>query len=285
MIDFEDTIPAYLTSRRNTFRLILYTAIFALVFIYIYSPFGFANWRSLTVWQPLAYWSMAVLTGILVVTVSRLLMFVIFKTSPLTYWKYALWIVAEIAFMALFYTLFLKIVLKDSQYFLDLFKTSIQNTALIILIPYSILWLYFSWQDKKEQIQMLSQGITTKDLSQNLIPFKDEKEILRISIKMENLLYLEASDNYVNIFYINKEKVTRFLLRNSLKKLENVFTDTEIVRCHRSYMVNFKKVKILRKEKDGLRLEMDTSESVDIPVSKTYVENVMNTFLSYSKVS
>jgi DNA-binding LytR/AlgR family response regulator len=284
MIDFEDTIPAYLTSRRNTFNLILFTAVFALVFIYIYSPFGFANWRSLTKWQPLAYWGMAVITGILVVTVSRLLMFVIFKTSPLTYVKYALWIAAEIAFMAMFYTLFLKMVLKDNQFFLDLFKTSLQNTALIILLPYSVLWLYFSWQDKKEQIELLSQGITTKDFSQNLIPFKDEKGVLRISIKMENLLYLEASDNYVNIYYINKEKVTRFLLRNTLKKLENTFTNTEIVRCHRSYMVNFKKVKVLRKEKDGLRLEMDTTDSVDIPVSKTYVESVMNTFMNYSKV-
>jgi hypothetical protein len=283
MLDLDESIPAYLISRKNTFRLILFTAAFAFVFIYIYSPFGFGNWRSLTQWQPLAYWGMAILTGILVVTVSRLLMYVVYRSGSLTYWKYAFWIAIEIGFMALFYTLFLKIVLKDESFILNLFKTSLQNTALIILIPYSILWLYFSWQDKKEQILMLSQGLTKKDLSQNLIPFKDEKDILRISLKMENLLYLEASDNYVNIYYVNKEKVTRFLLRNSLKKLESAFTESEIVRCHRSYMVNFKKVKVLRKEKDGLCLEMDTSDSIEIPVSKTYVESVMSTFMNYSK--
>jgi DNA-binding LytR/AlgR family response regulator len=285
MIDFEDTVPEYLTSRKNTFRLIFFTSIFALVFIYIYSPFGFGNWHNLTQWQPFAYWSMAVITGILVVALSRLLMFVIYKSSNLTYLKYGLWIAGEIAFMALFYTLFLKIVLKDASITFDLFRKSLQNTALIILIPYSVLWLYFSWQDKKEQIEMLSQGLTKKDISQNLIPFYDEKNILRISIKMENLLYFEASDNYVNIYYLNKEKVSRFLLRNSLKKLESTFTNSELLRCHRSYMVNFKKVKVLRKEKDGLCLEMDTHESVDLPVSKTYVERVMNTFMNYSKVS
>jgi hypothetical protein len=285
MIDFEDTVPAYLTSRKNTFRLILFTAIFALVFIYIYSPFGFANWRTLTQWQHLTYWGMAVITGILVVALSRLLMFVFYRSKPLTYIKYGVWIVVEIAFMALFYTLFLKIALKDDSFVFDLFKTSLQNTALIILIPYSVLWLYFSWQDKKEQLELLTQGISPKDLSQNLVPFYDEKNILRISVKMENLLYLESSDNYVNIYYDNKDKVSRFLLRNSLKKLESIFSNSEIVRCHRSYMVNFKKVKILRKEKDGLSLEMDTNETIDIPVSKTYVDSVMTTFLSYSKLS
>jgi DNA-binding LytR/AlgR family response regulator len=50
-------------------------------------------------------------------------------------------------------------------------------------------------------------------------------------------------------------------------------------------MVNFDKVKVIRKDKDGLKLELDTLQSFDIPVSKTYVENVMQTFSRYSRMS
>jgi DNA-binding LytR/AlgR family response regulator len=184
--------------------------------------------------------------------------------------------------MALFYALFEKLVLKEKSFFLDLVKISAQNTALVLLIPYSTIWLFFSWREKKIQLDNLSQGQQLTDSSKNMVPFHDEKGVLRISIKMENLLFLEASDNYVNIHYLNKEKVSRFMLRNSLKRLEEELRNTELIRCHRSYMVNFEKIKIIRKEKDGLVLEFDLPFATDIPVSKTYVENVMATFARFS---
>jgi DNA-binding LytR/AlgR family response regulator len=144
------------------------------------------------------------------------------------------------------------------------------------------MWLFFSLRDKKNQLDILSQGQQLADNSKSMVPFHDEKGILRISINMENLLFLEASDNYVNIHYLNKGKVSRFMLRNSLKRLEEDLKNTELIRCHRSYMVNFEKIKIIRKEKDGLVLEFDLPLATDIPVSKSYVENVMVTFARFN---
>ena len=43
--------------------------------------------------------------------------------------------------------------LKIPGYFHDLVKNLSRNTALVLLLPYSVLWLYFSWRDKKEQIE------------------------------------------------------------------------------------------------------------------------------------
>ena len=97
------------------------------------------------------------------------------------------------------------------------------------------------------------------------------KGYLKFSIKKENLLYLESAENYVNICYLNKGKVSKYLLRDTLKKIEESFSGTEIIRCHRSYMVNFEKVKVIRKDRDGLKLEFDNPSVTDIPVSKTYV--------------
>jgi DNA-binding LytR/AlgR family response regulator len=196
-------------------------------------------------------------------------------------WQYLLWIFAEIFSMALAYGLFEKLFLKDTRLFSDLIKNSSRNTALVLLLPYSILWLYFSWRDKKEQIDRLAENPPYTENTRNMIPFYDEKGILKFSIKKENLLYLESAESYVNICYLNKGKVSKYLHRDTLKKMEENFSGTEIIRCHRSYMVNFEKVKVIRKDKDGLKLEFDNPTVTDIPVSKTYVNAVMQTFSKY----
>ena len=285
MVDFRKPIPSYLNERGNIIRLILFTALFALVFINIYAPFGADKWFDLTRLEFFTYSSLVILTGVLVVVISRIILYYFGRRHLISYYQYFTWIFAEILAMALFYALFQKFVLKDVRIFIEIVKQSARNTALVLLLPYSIMWLYFSWRDKKEQIERLA-GITA--LSGNvrdMIPFYDDKSELKFSVKKENLLYLESAENYVNICYLSKGKISKYLLRDTLKKMEESFSGSEIIRCHRSYMVNFEKVKVIRKDKEGLKLELDTPSAIDIPVSKTYVDNVMLTFSRYSRMS
>jgi hypothetical protein len=281
MIDFQKPIPPYLNEKQNIIRLILFTSLFALVFINAYSPFGADRWYNLTRFEFFTYSSLTILLGVLVVVISRILMYHVCKRHTINIWQYLLWIFAEVFSMALAYGLFEKLFLKDARMFTELIKNSSRNTALVLLLPYSVLWLYFSWRDKKEQIERLADSLPFSDNARNMIPFYDDKGILKFSIKKENLLYLESAENYVNICYLNKGKVSKYLLRDTLKKIEENFSGTEIVRCHRSYMVNFEKVKVIRKDKDGLKLEFDNPSVTDIPVSKTYVNTVMQTFSKY----
>ncbi len=281
MIDFQKPIPPYLNEKQNIVRLVLFTSLFALVFINTYSPFGADRWYNLTRLEFFTYSSLTILLGVLVVVLSRILMYHVCKRHIINIWQYLLWIFGEILIMALVYALFEKLFLKDTRLFADLVRNSSRNTALVLLLPYSILWLYFSWQDKKEQIERLADFQPLSDNTRNMIPFYDDKGILKFSIKKENLLYLESAENYVNICYLNKGKVSKYLLRDTLKKIEENFSGTEIIRCHRSYMVNFEKVKVIRKDKDGLKLEFDNPSVTDIPVSKTYVSSVMQTFSKY----
>jgi DNA-binding LytR/AlgR family response regulator len=217
----------------------------------------------------------------LVVVISRILMYRVSKRQTINLWQYLIWIFAEIFCMALAYALIEKIFLKDARLFTELVKNSSRNTALVLLLPYSTSWLYFSWRDKKEQIERLADYPAFFESSRNMIPFYDDKGILKFSIKKENLLYIESAENYVNICYLNKGKVSKYLLRDTLKKMEENFSGTEIIRCHRSYIVNFEKVKVIRKDRDGLNLEFDNPFVTDIPVSKTYVNAVMQTFSKY----
>ena len=285
MLDIQKPLPSYLFEKRNIVRLVLFTALFALVFINIYSPFGADKWFNLTKLQFLTYSSLVILTGVLVVVISRIIMYYVCRRHIINMLQYLAWIFAEIMFMALFYAIFEKFILKDIRLFTDLVKLSATNTALVLLLPYSVMWLYFSWRDKKEQIERMADIQSFSGNTRDMIPFYDDKSILKFSVKKDSLLYLESTENYVSICYLNKGKVSKYLLRDTMKKMEENFAGTEIIRCHRSYMVNFEKVKVIRKDKEGLVLELDNPSVIDIPVSKTYVDNVMQTFSKFSRLT
>ncbi len=222
----------------------------------------------------------------LVVVISRLIMLAVVKKTTLTYSKYGFWVLIEILSMSLFYALFTKYVPKEGidRDFIEIYRQSVVNTSLIILLPYSILWLYFSWREKNSLLENISKTEPVAEIhKRNMLAFKDEKGELKISVMIENLLYVESADNYATIHYLNKSKISHFLIRNSLKSIEeNLTKDTPLVRCHRSYIVNLDKVKVLRKTKDGIFMELDAINIPDLPVSKTYYDKVMSKFSEYS---
>ncbi len=285
IIDFQKPVPPYLNEKQNILRLILFTSLFALVFINIYAPFGSSQWFDLTRLEFFTFSSLIILNGVLVVVISRIIMYRFSRRHTINLGQYLLWIFGEILLMALFYALFEKFLLKDIREFTELVKISTKNTALVLLFPYSILWLYFSWQDKKEQIERLADTQSVQGNAREMIPFYDDKGVLKFSIKKENLFYIESAENYVSICYLNKGKVSKYLLRDTLKKMEDTFSATEIIRCHRSYIVNFEKVKVISRDKDGLKLEFDNQAVTDIPVSRTYVNSVMQTFSKYCQTN
>jgi len=269
-------------SRPNLVRLVVFTAIFALVFINIYKPFSSSQWYVVSEFMFFVYSSLIILTGVMVVVISRTIMYYYARKRGLKYGKYILWVLAEIFFMATFYTLYTLSLNKDRE-IMNVFEDSIINTSLVLLLPYTILILYFSWQEKKRQLQQLEENKTELPEKGEVLSFCDEKGELRLSVRRDALIYMEAADNYVMIWYMNKGALARFLLRNSLKALEETFTDSHILRCHRSYMVNFDHVKVIRRAKEGILLELGMNQVPDIPISKSYSERVTQYFINYSQ--
>ena len=101
---------------------------------------------------------------------------------------------------------------------------------------------------------------------------------MRLSVTRENLLYIEAADNYVNVWYLNKNAPAKLLLRNSLKTIEKYLEHTNVNRCHRSYMVNLETVNVIRRQKNGIYMAFGLDLVSDIPVSKKYDEKISRWF-------
>jgi hypothetical protein len=272
-------IPEYLYEKGNITRLIIFTALFALVFINIYQPFDSRNWFPVSEDMFLLFSSLVILTGVLVVVISRIIMYHYASRRGLFLWQYLLWILAEVVAMASFYTLFESLVLEDARSLRDMMRQSVINTMLVLLLPYSIMWLYFALRDKNKKLaRMEGHDNEPEQHSRNMLNFLDEKKELRLSVRNDHLLWIEAADNYVKIHYLNKGKIASFMVRNTLKAIEQAFADSLLVRCNRSTIVNFEKVKILRKEQNVIYLGIDHDQVPDIPVSKTYTQTVLSRF-------
>ena len=278
---WDKNIPSYIYDKQHIVQLILWTAFFALVFINIYKPFSSSSWYDISEFKFFVFSSLIILTGVLVVVLSRIIMFHWGKRHAISVGNYSIWILLEIFFMSLFYTIY-TLVLNPEREYMDVFETSTINTSLVLLLPYSVLHFYFSYKDKERRLLLLEEHQEEVIARPSVFSFYDEKQELRLSVKRSELLYLESADNYVCIWYQSKGQLTKFLLRNSLKAMEEHFADTNVLRCHRSYMVNFEQVKVIRREKEGIFLELGIERVPDIPISKTYSEKVMRWFQTYS---
>lgn len=283
----EKKIPSFLLEKDNTIHMIVFTAFFALFFINVFQPFGSRNWYpDITDFKYFFFSSLIILTGMLVVVISRVIMHYYSRRNPVTTLQYAGWIVAEIVSMSLFFAVFSKYVPEGSENrdFMEILKKAIVNTSLVLLLPYGISLLYFSWKEKTRLLEEQSENLTSPETPRKRrLAFADEKGEIKITLELDNLVYIESADNYATIHYINKERLSRFPIRNSLKWFEqNLIEDTPLVRCHRSFIINLDRVKVLKKTKDGITMEVDVPQVADIPVSKTYYDSVMHAFSHYS---
>ena len=100
-IEMDSKIPAYLYGKSNTVKMILFTALFALLFINLFQPFGSRNWYpGISDITYFAFSSFIILTGMLVVVISRVILNTYSKKHDILYWQYAVWIGCEIVAMA-----------------------------------------------------------------------------------------------------------------------------------------------------------------------------------------
>ena len=288
-------IPKYITDKNNIIQFLLFVSFYAIIFIFVYRPFGSEGWISIdqNVDRFVFYAILVVLMGFATLTVSRLIMYFVSRKHNISVASYLLWIFMEVTAIAFAVTLFAWLVSRrfaDRAYF-TIYPRSFLITALILFIPYIITYMYFTLKNKEKELEELARALqcvqqhstgTSDKASQwetpEMLQFKDEKGELKLSILSDALLYLESAENYVRIHYLNNGKISNYIIRNTLKNIESGFPQQLLLRCHRSYIVNKQKIKIIRKTKDGIFIELDADGLPALPVSKTYAETCLRIF-------
>jgi len=124
---------------------------------------------------------------------------------------------------------------------------------------------------QEQKPAVIAQQINTNNA--DLLTLYADNKNEWFKIRPKDLILLESSDNYVCIYYLDKEKVQKKLLRSTLTKLEEQIDLPAIFRCHRSFMVNLHQIKQVKGNSRGLQLDLLDLEQT-IPVSRKYVKEI-----------
>lgn len=274
-------LPKYLLTKQNQTTMVLFVSIFAIIFINIFKPFGSEEWMTkgkFTATQYLLWSTILVTMGMSIVAISRVIMYHYSKkpTNNITILSYSLWVVLELLLLSASFTGLALITSyggAERDPF-EIYKNALSNTFFILFIPYIIYIMYLAYQEKNAKLRtIMEENIGNKATS--FISFHDDRGILQLTVAKENLLYIESADNYISIWYLKNDQLKKQLVRTTLKETSNKLADTSVVRTHRSFMINIDKIKVLRREKENLFIELDHPGLKDIPVSKTYGEELL----------
>lgn len=104
------------------------------------------------------------------------------------------------------------------------------------------------------------------------LEFLAENEKDKLMVRVDDLLAVGAADNYIEVYYILRGEMKKELIRSTLKKAEmTIHKFPQLMRCHRSYIVNLNHVEKVSGNSQGLKLHLKNTELL-IPVSRTLNE-------------
>lgn len=102
----------------------------------------------------------------------------------------------------------------------------------------------------------------------------DTREALEVDAM--SFLYAESEGNYIRLYYLSSQDPSPAskLLRLTMKQAEaSAVSAPFIVRCHRAYLVNLRRVTKVDGNSQGCRLRLEGCAD-EVPVSRSYVKKV-----------
>jgi len=249
---------------------ILLLPVFFILFAMIYNPFGIEEYYTLG--SKGFGFHLVMLTSILLVTllVTRSILTLILKRSGMSWLSYLLFCGAEAMVASAFMALYTNLFQHGSLGYFQTLRDCATFTGFTLVYPYVFLIMRRTILNKNEEMERKEAAPVD-----TLMKFLDEHKRLKLTVEPSSVLSIGAEFNYIKISYMDGNGVKEYLLRNSMKSQEANAAEFGLVRCHRSYFVNPKHVKVLSRDKDGtISALLDTEEPRRIPVSKQYYDQL-----------
>ena len=274
-----NTVPKQVLQKRFLLQSVVFVSLFSMLFMSLYQPsFAYSTtWFGFRTMKQAGVTALFYIVAAFTLIISKLLLYRHSRYNDVTVRMILIWHIAEFIAIATEYYLF-------SVYFklgsVDIPRLLIRIplcVALILAIPYTIIWLYAQYKAKKEELELFK--ITHKreiiESDHRLIQFRDSQGKHKMSLSEDSIFYIESQDNYVQIFYDLEGKLSSYLLRCSTQRIEEDLVGTSIVRCRRSFLVNTSKIVRYGKEKGHFTVTLDQPSGKTITVTPAYYRTIL----------
>lgn len=296
-------LPHYLIEKNNLIVQVTISVLFAIAFLAVYIPLSntTTSWFSLEDPDKFMYTAFFIIFSTIFLIFSRVMMFYMSKRLiRFTLPKYIFWMLGEIALIGLFHAYISLGIIHVEDYVGDYSKALIIGKSILITFialgfPFIVTDLSFALLDA-QRVLRIAKGViqsnendaakTQKNATSepmvtdtpDIVNFHDYTGALKFTVKLENIYYIKAEGNYVNVFYNNKGGISSFVLRNKIQTIEDNLAGTPLMRCHRTYIVNTNNIKLIRTEDEGYYIDFNQTGLESVPVSNTYREKIVKRF-------
>lgn len=259
--------------------------LFVFVFLYIFKPFTLSSLEEI------------LLNYTLILGIGTTLgVFFTLYIPPLLFKNYFdedNWTIGRNLFLIIIGTLFLGFILWCCGY---VYKKpyKIQHIKLIDFIAYTFLvglfpLLFFIFTNEKnirrkrtKKAREINRYKRKKEIKKSLKPeviiYSDNKKE-KIVLKTKDLVYISSQGNYASFFIKKNTDLKEKILRVTLLKINEELEEyTNIIRCHKSYIVNVNYISDISGNARGYLLK---SEEIpfDIPVSRSFSKQSLKSLL------
>ena len=252
-----------LDDRSSRWFLVFFCAVFTTIFLIVYNPLNVNEYIVNTRIGTLLSIHSAGFIGAAVLIITQFVFRPLIGLSKHTVLTFSLWLVIEL--LAISYVLFL-IYGEIGQPFWSEVFTTIEKTVMLAIFPYSLACLLLSlYQARQKNIQP-----TQIPIIREFVTLKDENGKDILTLKSSDLIYLKAENNYVSATYLKNGQIEKTLIRNNLKSLENNLNNPNLLRIHRSYMINKPNINSINRKGRHMVIQMNHVEDTTLPVSSSY---------------
>lgn len=133
--------------------------------------------------------------------------------------------------------------------------------VMLILLPF---YVYFR--------NKFGKLLTNESLSE--IEFRGKNKGEKILVQRDAVLFVKASENYIEILYRKDNTIQHETFRNTLTAINR--QAPFLCRCHRSYLVNISTIKSVKGNSQNAKIEFHNN-NLDIPLSNSYYKTIKST--------
>lgn len=111
-----------------------------------------------------------------------------------------------------------------------------------------------------------------------IVHLKSDYEKDDLSIDVNKLLFIRSANNYIEVFWKEKDKILSQLIRCTLRYADEAFKDYPFIfKCHRAFIVNINHVKKVEGKPQGYTLYLE-GDSHTVTVSRNLIPQFKKLF-------
>lgn len=157
------------------------------------------------------------------------------------------------------------------------FLRMIGYTSLIGIFPVALSGVLIQLretQKNEESAADISESLKSSlGVGQTMVTLEPENGA-ELLVNASDIRFVEAMQNYVTVWFLIDGELKKEVLRSTLTAAEKQFEHSDVVRCHRSYLVNADAIEKVSGNAQGLKLKLQDVSDMEIPVSRSFIPTI-----------